>query len=57
MWGKTKVESNYNPKIIDVTIRVDREMLKWLDMDEFPDDLQKLIDEIREAIYLAYMRT
>lgn len=46
----------YEPEAVDVVIRVDKEMLGWLDMKKFPDNQQELIDAIREAIYLAYAR-
>ncbi len=45
-----------NPTVADVLIPVDSEMLKWLDMKQFPEDSQELVDAIREAVYLAYKR-
>lgn len=46
----------YEPEAVDVVVRVDKEMLGWLDMKKFPDNQQELIDAIKEAIYLAYAR-
>lgn len=46
----------YEPVAIDVVIRVDKEMLGWLDLEKFPDNPQELTDAIREAVYLAYTR-
>ncbi len=48
--------AKYEPVAVDVVVRVDKEMLKWLDMKQFPDNPQELIDAIREAVYLAYAR-
>lgn len=42
--------------VVDVLIPVDSEMLKWLDMKQFPADSQELVDAIKEAVYLAYKR-
>ena len=47
----------YKPSAVDVVMHVDKEMLVWLDMKEFPEDPQKLIDAIRDAVYLAYARS
>lgn len=46
----------YEPESVEVVMRVDKEMLGWLDMKKFPDDPQELITAIREAVYLAYAR-
>lgn len=46
----------YEPTSVDVVMCVDKEMLKWLDMKEFPEDSQELVDAIKEAVYLAYKR-
>lgn len=46
----------YEPAAVDVTMHVDKEMLGWLDMKKFPDNLQELIHEIRDTVYLAYAR-
>jgi len=46
----------YEPVAADVVIRVDKEMLKWLNMEKFPDSPQELINAIRESVYLAYAR-
>lgn len=46
----------YKPAAVDVVMRVDKEMLGWLDMKKFPDNPQELVDAIREAVYLAYAR-
>ncbi len=48
--------AKYEPVAVDVVMRVDKEMLGWLDMKKFPDNPQELIDAIREAVYLAYAR-
>lgn len=42
--------------VADVLIPVDSEMLKWLDMKQFPADSKELVDAIKEAVYLAYKR-
>lgn len=47
----------YEPSAVDVVMRIDKEMLVWLDMKEFPEDPQKLTDAIRDAVYLAYARS
>lgn len=46
----------HEPEAVEVVVRVDKEMLKWLDMKQFPQDSQELADAIREAVYLAYAR-
>jgi len=46
----------YESEAVDVVIHVDKEMLKWLDMKDFPNDPQELMNAIREAVYLAYAR-
>ncbi len=48
--------AKYEPAAVDVVVRVDKEMLEWLDMNKFPDNPQELIDAIREAVYLAHAR-
>ncbi len=48
--------SKYEPVAVDIVVRVDKEMLGWLDMKKFPDNPQELVDSIREAVYLAYTR-
>lgn len=39
-----------------VEIPVNSEMLKYLDMKQFPEDSQELVDAIKDAVYLAYCR-
>ncbi len=46
----------YEPVAVDVVMHVDREMLGWLGMKKFPDNSQELIDAIREAVRIAYVR-
>ena len=55
---KDSLHTNSGNELIckDVVIHVDKEMLKWLGMDKFPDDPQELAEEIRTAVYLAYAR-
>lgn len=44
------------PHHVDVIIPVDSEMLKCLDMKQVPEDLQELVDAIKDAVYLAHYR-
>lgn len=48
--------SEPKPTAMDIVIHVDREILKWLDMKDFPNDPQELSGAILEAVYLAYAR-
>ncbi len=45
--------TKFKPVSVDIVVHVDKEMLGWLDIKEFPDNPQELIDAIREAVYLA----
>ena len=56
-WTAQGYIGTYEPSAVDVVMRVDKEMLVWLDMKEFPEDPQKLTDAIRDAVYLAYARS
>ncbi len=46
----------FEPYAVDVMVHVDKEMLKWLWLDKFPDDPKELADEIRTAVHLSYLR-
>lgn len=46
----------FEPYAVDVMVHVDKEMLKWMWLDKFPDDPAKLADKICEAVCLSYER-
>lgn len=47
--------SKYEPVAVDVIVRVDKKMLKWLGMKRFPDNPKELIKAIRDSVHLAYV--
>lgn len=42
------------PDAVDIVVHVDRDILKWLCVDKFPNDPKELEKEIRMAIYHSY---